>query len=160
MNRLRSATFRPGTTTTSTPLGQTPSEAPTGTGSVWRFATGTCKPSRIRSTSRYTRIFATGPTVTLLIRAVTDRRALENPTRAARLTYHGFVTLTTSGYGDIIPDAPLTRNLAWVCLLNPTAGAQRWSKKAISESPCRETGQNGTQFIECFKTTGFWLNPF
>lgn len=42
-------------------------------------------------------------------------RALENPnTRAARLTYYSFVTLTTSGYGDIIPDAPLTRTLAWM----------------------------------------------
>jgi len=42
-------------------------------------------------------------------------RALENPnTRAARLTYYSFVTLTTSGYDDIIPDAPLTRTLAWM----------------------------------------------
>jgi hypothetical protein len=41
--------------------------------------------------------------------------ALENPhTRSACLAYFSFVTLTTSGYGDIIPDAPLTRTLAWL----------------------------------------------
>jgi hypothetical protein len=41
--------------------------------------------------------------------------ALKNPhTRSACLAYFSFVTLTTSGYGDIVPDAPLTRTLAWL----------------------------------------------
>ena len=41
--------------------------------------------------------------------------ALANvPTRASCLTYYSFVTLTTSGYGDIIPATPLTRTLAWM----------------------------------------------
>jgi hypothetical protein len=41
--------------------------------------------------------------------------ALKDPhTRSACLTYFSFVTLTTSGYGDIIPDAALTRTLAWM----------------------------------------------
>jgi hypothetical protein len=40
---------------------------------------------------------------------------LQDPhTRSACLTYFSFVTLTTSGYGDVIPDAPLTRTLSWM----------------------------------------------
>jgi hypothetical protein len=35
-------------------------------------------------------------------------------TRAVTLIYYSFVTLTTSGYGDIIPATPLTRTLAWM----------------------------------------------
>jgi hypothetical protein len=35
-------------------------------------------------------------------------------TRAASLMYYSFTTLTTSGFGDIVPDTPLTRTLSWM----------------------------------------------
>jgi hypothetical protein len=38
-----------------------------------------------------------------------------NPdSRAALLMYYSFSTLTTTGYGDIVPDRPLTRTMAWM----------------------------------------------
>jgi voltage-gated potassium channel len=33
--------------------------------------------------------------------------------RSALLMYYSFTTLTTTGYGDIVPDTALTRTLAW-----------------------------------------------
>lgn len=40
---------------------------------------------------------------------------LANPnTRASLMIYYSFSTLTCSGYGDIIPDMPLTRTMAWI----------------------------------------------
>ena len=40
---------------------------------------------------------------------------LQNPhSRGACLTYFSFVTLTTAGYGDIVPAKPLSRTLAWM----------------------------------------------
>ena len=42
-------------------------------------------------------------------------KALANfHTRTASLVYFSFTTLTTSGYGDILPGTPLTRTLAWM----------------------------------------------
>ncbi len=35
-------------------------------------------------------------------------------TRVSSLIYYSFATLTTSGYGDIIPAAPLSRTLSWM----------------------------------------------
>ncbi len=35
-------------------------------------------------------------------------------TRASLMIYYSFSTLTCSGYGDIIPDMPLTRTMAWM----------------------------------------------
>jgi hypothetical protein len=41
--------------------------------------------------------------------------ALHNThSRGAALTYFSFATLTTSGYGDIVPAKPLSRTLAWM----------------------------------------------
>lgn len=34
--------------------------------------------------------------------------------RAALLMYYSFTTLTTTGYGDIVPNRPITRTLAWL----------------------------------------------
>lgn len=40
---------------------------------------------------------------------------MEDPdSRTALLTYYSFTTLTTTGYGDIVPNRPLTRTMAWM----------------------------------------------
>jgi hypothetical protein len=38
----------------------------------------------------------------------------EPDTRSALLIYYSFSTLTTTGYGDIVPNRPLTRTMAWL----------------------------------------------
>ena len=42
--------------------------------------------------------------------------ALEEPANTPRqvLTYFSFVTLTTIGYGDVVPTSPTTRTCAWI----------------------------------------------
>jgi hypothetical protein len=71
--------------------------------------------------------------------------ALQDPhTRSACLTYFSFVTLTTSGYGDVIPDAPLTRTLSWMeavagqfymAVLVAGLIGMRVSRSALNRSP-------------------------
>ena len=40
---------------------------------------------------------------------------IANPdSRAALLMYYSFSTLTTTGYGDIVPNRPMTRTMAWL----------------------------------------------
>jgi voltage-gated potassium channel len=40
---------------------------------------------------------------------------MEDPdSRSALLTYYSFTTLTTTGYGDIVPNRPLSRTMAWM----------------------------------------------
>lgn len=34
--------------------------------------------------------------------------------RSALMMYYSFTTLTTTGYGDIVPNTPLTRTIAWM----------------------------------------------
>ncbi|MGD9633657.1 MAG: potassium channel family protein [Pirellulales bacterium] len=34
--------------------------------------------------------------------------------RSALMMYYSFTTLTTTGYGDIVPNSPLTRTMAWM----------------------------------------------
>jgi hypothetical protein len=46
-----------------------------------------------------------------------DQLTTEMPTpdsRAAILMYYSFTTLTTTGYGDVVPNLPFTRTLAWL----------------------------------------------
>ena len=40
---------------------------------------------------------------------------ITNPdARSALLMYYSFSTLTTTGYGDIVPNRPITRTMAWL----------------------------------------------
>jgi len=44
--------------------------------------------------------------------ALSGIRIEENPELASKLIYFSFVTLTSTGYGDIVPVSPLARSLA------------------------------------------------
>jgi hypothetical protein len=43
-----------------------------------------------------------------------DANFAAHDARSALMMYYSFTTLTTTGYGDIVPNTPLTRTMAWM----------------------------------------------
>lgn len=43
-----------------------------------------------------------------------DANFAEHDARSALMMYYSFTTLTTTGYGDIVPNTPITRTFAWM----------------------------------------------